>query len=201
MRKYLILIALSVLFLVGCKDPNSVSVISPIVKTGLTEKTVSFLKLPASLEQRSLNKKGSFLVTPQGGGNIEFKDSYLSAYGKVSFNIDLYFPPNSVTDSIYVFINLSQDALTGEIGVNFGPTPTYFLIPALLTFTVKGLDPLTLPSNPGNIQFVYMDNGNYIPMKAASISVDVKHGSLSIVNGELPHFSRYGWSTIDTPVY
>jgi hypothetical protein len=197
MKFYLLPIVLGFLFLVGCKDPDKVSIITPTVKTAQSQKSVTFLKLPVSLEPRSLQKSGSFLITPQNGGYIKFSDSYLTSYGTVSININLYFPPNSVTDSITVFMNLSQDALTGDLGIDFGPTPSYFLTPALLTFTVKGLDPLTLPSNPANIQFVYLDKGIYIPMPAASISVDVKHGSLSIVNGQMPHFSRYGWSTID----
>jgi hypothetical protein len=197
MKNYLLLAALSFLFLVGCKDPNNVSNITPAVKNQNTQKSVTFLTLPASIEPRSLQKARLFLVTPQNGGNIKYSDSYLSAYGKISINLNLEFPPNSVTDSIIVSINLSQDALTGDLGINFGPSPAYFLTPALLTFTVKGLDPLTLPSNPANIQFVYLDNGIYFPMQASRITVDVKHGSLSIVNGQVPHFSRYGWSTID----
>ena len=65
MKKYLIIAAVSALFLVGCKDPNAISVISPNVKTGVTEKTVSFLKLPASLELAIYTKQDHFWLRPK----------------------------------------------------------------------------------------------------------------------------------------
>jgi hypothetical protein len=40
-----------------------------------------------------------------------------------------------------------------------------------------------------------MDNDNFVPVPASKIKIDIKHGSLSVVNGEIFHFSRYGWST------
>jgi hypothetical protein len=197
MNKLYLLVVIPALFLFGCKVSGSDSVIAPPVKTGLSQKTVSFIKLPPSVEPRAIYKSRSFLVTPQSGGNIIYSDSYLSAYGTVTIYLYLYIPPYAVTQSVNVNVNLSQDALTGDFGMDFGPSPTTLLKSALLTFTVKGLDPLSLPSDPADIQFVYMDNATYVPMNAAYIFVDVKHGALSIIGGEVPHFSRYGWSNLD----
>lgn len=196
MNKLYILALLSILLLIGCKVAGTDNVLAPAIKTDQTQKTVSFLRLPYSLEPRTLYKAGSFLITPQTGGNLKYSDSYQSAYGIVSINIILHFPPNAVSDSIIVSFNVSQDGLTGDFGVTFGPTPNSFLLPALLTFRVKGLDPAILPSDPANIQFVCMDNGTYVPVNASHIFADVKHGSLSVVNAEIFHFSKYGWSNI-----
>jgi hypothetical protein len=195
MKKIFVLAVLPALFLFGCKVSGTDSILAPAIKVEAPQKAVSFIQLPRRLEPRALYKSGSFEITPQNGGIIRYEDSYESANGIINIDISLRFPPNSVSDPITVSAEVSQNALTGDFSVTLGPTPNTFLKPALLTFRVTGLDPATLPSNPDNIQFVSMDNDNFVPVPAAKIKIDIKHGSLSVVNGEIFHFSRYGWST------
>jgi hypothetical protein len=197
MKKIFVLAVLPALLFFGCKVSGTDSILSPAIKVDAPQKAVTFIQLPTRIEPRALYKAGSFEITPQNGGIIRYEDSYESANGTINIDISLRFPPNAVSEPITVKADVSQDALTGNFVVSLGPSENNFLKPALLTFRVTGLDPATLPSNPDNIQFVSLDNNNFVPVPAAKIKVDIKHGSLSIVNGEIFHFSRYGWSTIN----
>ena len=197
MKKLVVLFALVGLFLVGCQDSGDVGIVGPdnSAKNTNSSASVSFLKMPASLEPRPLHKDMSFEITPQTGGHISYTESYMSATGMVTVDLDLRFPPNSVSETMTVIVDVSNDELTGEISLSFGPSPTTFLKPAYLTFKVTGLDPNSLPSDPKDITFVYFDNGIYVPMKAQLIKVDPSIGTLEVKEGEMPHFSRYGYAT------
>ena len=190
MKKPLILVAMSGLLLVGCQDLKGGGIVGP----DNTVAPVSFLKMPASLEPRPMHKKIPFLITPSSGGVIQYSDSYQSVDGEVSINIKLNFPPGAVADSMVVSVDISNEELTGDVTMDFGPSPTSFLKPALLTFSVTGINS-TLPSDPNTVQFIYDDNGVYVPMDAKKISVDTNKGELSVLDGEVPHFSRYAWAT------
>jgi len=192
-----LLIIVSGLILVGCKDSNNTGITGPvnsIVVAG--SDTVSFLKLPESIVPGEKHKKLKFEITPQSGGVIHYDNTYNSTGGEVTVDVQLRFPPGAVDDNMIVSIDISRSELTGDLSMDFDPSPTTFNKPALLTFEVYGLNVNELPQDYDSIKFVYKDNnGNYIPMKAKSISVDVKKGELKILEGEIPHFSRYGWAT------
>lgn len=196
MKKLVVLSALVGLFLVGCQDSGDVGIVGP-ENSAITNSSTSpsFLKMPASLQPRALHKPIPFLITPQTGGQISYTDSYMSANGMVTVEMNLRFPPNSVADSMTVTVDVSKDELTGEVSLSFGPSPTSFLKPAYLTFKATGLDPNSLPSDPSKVTFVYYDNGSYVPMNAQLIKVDPASGTLEVKEGEVPHFSRYGWAT------
>lgn len=194
MKKLFLLTAMMIgLFLVGCQDSNNL--VGPENTVGTPGNSVSFLKLPASLEPRPLHKPIPFLITPQSGGVVHYSDTYQSAKGPVTVDVKLNFPPGAVSDSMIVVVDISNDQLTGELKMDFGPSPTSFLKPALLTFTAQGLDPASMPSDASAITFVFMDNGNYVPMTAKKISINLDKGELNVLDGEVPHFSRYGWAT------
>ena len=172
MKKFFVLAVLPALFLFGCKVSGTDSILAPAIKVGDPQKAITFIQLPTRLEPRTLFKSGSFVIKPKTGGTVKYKDSYESAFGTIDIDVSLYFRPRSVTDKITVSMEVSQDALTGNFVVTLGPTPNTFLKPALLTFKVKGLDPSTLPSNPNDIQFVSLDNDNFVPVPAERIKID-----------------------------
>ena len=197
MKKLVLLTALAGLFLIGCQDSRDSGITGPDNSVvAPSSNSVSFLKLPASLEPKPMHKKLQFEVTPNSGGVIHYDYSYASAEGKVSLDVQLRFPPGAVDETMIVSVDVSTDELTGDLSLDFGPSPTTFNLPALLTFTAAGLPSSDLPSDPNTLTFVYKDaNGVYVPMSAKKISVDLNKGELKVQEGEVPHFSRYGWAT------
>lgn len=195
MKKLLMLVAVVGFFLAGCQDSNNMGVVGPENTVETPSNTVSFVKLPASLEPRPMHKPIPFEITPESGGVVHYSDTYQSANGQVTVDVKLNFPPGAVTETMVVSVDISNDQLTGELKLDFGPSPTQFLKPALLTFSAQGLSASDLPSDPNSIKFVFMDNGTYVPMNCKKISINVNKGELTIQDGEVPHFSRYGWAT------
>ena len=197
MKKLILLTAIAGLFLVGCQDSRDAGITGPDNSVvAPSSNTVSFLKLPPSLEPKPMHKKVQFEVTPEAGGVIHYDYSYAAASGQVSMDVQLRFPPGAVDQTMIVSVDVSTDQLTGDLSLDFGPSPTTFNKSALLTFDVQGLTSSELPSDPNAIQFVYKDNnGVYVPMTTKKISIDLKKGQLTVQEGEVPHFSRYGWAT------
>jgi hypothetical protein len=197
MKKLFVSIALVGLLIAGCENSKDIGIVGPdnsanSVNTSTNQ--VSFLKMPGSLLPRPMHKSIPFLITPQSGGVLHYSDSYQSADGPVTIDIKLNFPPGAVADSMIVSVDISNEEMTGDITMDFGPSPTTFLKPALLTFNVTGVGS-TLPSDTSKVEFVYLDNGNYVPMDAKKISINSNQGTLTVLDGQVPHFSRYAWAT------
>jgi len=67
-----------------------------------------------------------------------------------------------------------------------------FNFPAILNQTFSGLDLTGL--NPDNVKLYYLaEDGNYEVMQCDQLIVDVANGTITVVNGKIPHFSLYGF--------
>ena len=190
------------MFLIGCQNSKDMGIVGPDNSATLNGKSISFLKLPANLNpSKSLSKRDPFLVTPKDGGIINYHNSYMSDYGIVHIDVQIKFDRNSVSDSMIVSVGLDQDELSGDISLDFSPSPVTFLIPAKLEMTVRGLDPASLPANASNLILVcngQVDNPNYFEvMQCRSINMNRRDGQIQVVDGLIPHFSRFGWTTKD----
>ncbi len=199
MKNILFVIFASALLLIGCKDNMDSGITGPDVSSQSIEKTPSFITLPARTEgSHSLLKASKMLVTVKDGGKISYKDSYMSISGKIEIDLELEFKKHSVSEDIMVDVYISSETAGGSIGVNFGPSPTTFLIPAKLNMKVSGLDPTSLPENKSDLQLLYTGLGDqenvYEVMKTKEIKMDKHKGSIEVKEGEIPHFSRYQWA-------
>jgi hypothetical protein len=200
MHKLLLLITIVGLFLMGCQNSKDTGIVGPDNSPTLNGKSISFLKLPANLEPtKSLSKRNPFSVTPKDGGNINYKNSYMSAYGLVEIELQIKFEKNSVSDSMVVSVGIDQNELSGDLSLDFSPSPITFLIPAKLEMSVKGLDPASLPAHASDLILVcngQVDNPNYFEViKCKEIKMNKKEGQIEVIDGIIPHFSRYGWGT------
>ena len=64
--------------------------------------------------------------------------------------------------------------------------------PAILDLKFEGVDLTGV--NRDSVDFVYIDyDGLFNPVEYKEIKVDVAKGVLELVDGLIPHFSRYGW--------
>lgn len=109
-------------------------------------------------------------------------------FGNIQVNATLRFLRGSFEGERYVSMSINSEYGTAS----FSPSGT-FDIPAIYNATIMGLDLSGI--NPDEIQFVYMDtDGKYYPIDVQHIYVEPQSGKLQVINAQIPHFSRYGWT-------
>lgn len=198
--KKVLFFGIFLLLLAGCQQENSLT--GPVTEPSSFEnsaKSQDFLiiPLPAPSEMR-LNKEvtsATELVTVTGGGTLSINYKYKSDAGRnVKVAADLYVPPYAVNADVELTMGISDTELSAYVELAFGPSQTEFNTPALLNVSAKGLD-LSMLSASDELKLVYMnDSGEWLRVNAASITFDIKKGIIECVGGEIPHFSRYGFT-------
>ncbi len=187
MRKLSYLAALLLLSLVGCMQESNVT--GPVNGVEKTQgKTI--IMLPAKADM-SVEDTFTSAQTINGisGGEIHLVKSYLASNGKtVSIDCKLTVPANSsFADSRDITMQVSNEA-----GVDFFPSMT-FNQPVILNFRITGLDLSGI--NPNDVEFFYVDqNNNLSPTVNDGVTVDKSTGTLTVVNAQLPHFSRWAYA-------
>ena len=79
-----------------------------------------------------------------------------------------------------------------QTGVSTFNPHIIFNFPAVLNQTFSGLDLSGI--DPNNIQLYYLDtDGSYEVMQYDQLIVDVETGTITVINGKIPHFSLYGY--------
>jgi len=187
MKKLVSIILLSLFFMVGCQDDNSI------------------LEPTNDLSDFSLNK-GRRILDYKNKDLDDFSD-FLSNYnivlgytgGDIPFNYDA---PNgfSVEGNITIpegaYFGLKQFSVEFDMesySAHFYPSPTVFDVPLILDMKFSELDLTGV--DPDVIAFSYIGlDGILETAECKSIRVDVKKGTLEVVGAKLPHFSRYGWT-------
>ena len=113
-------------------------------------------------------------------------------FGCVQINATLRFKRGSFVGSRYITMSISSSYGTAS----FSPSGV-FDKPAIYNSTIMGLDLSGI--NPDEVQFVYMGtDGKYYPIDVQHILVEPQSGKLQVINAEIPHFSRYGWTRTGT---
>jgi uncharacterized protein YceK len=183
MKKTLFSILFVALLLGGCSDINNS--IAP-TQNGKTSKMI---RMPQAVDlntettfSASQNISGSF------GGSLQLTGSYQGASGLVTVQATLNVPSNAYPGEKVLYVANSSEFAE----INFDPSIS-FDAPVLLNATVSGLDLSGV--NPSDVYFAYIsDDGSYTePINCDQITVDVAHGTLSVTNAHLSHFSRYIW--------
>ncbi len=156
----------------------------------------SIIKLPKPLNARLDKRIYSVptLITPDKGGKVQFSYSYQAINNSwVGVDLSLTFLPGAVTDSTTITISLVDDALKGDVALDYGPSPTTFLIPAKLDLNTFGLDLSYLPDS-SVLKLLYLaQDGSVIVVPTFKIIVNKASGSIQCVDGVIPHFSRYAF--------
>lgn len=127
------------------------------------------------------NKKGSLICLNYDGG----KD------GLPELNVDLSLmaTPGMVDEEQPFTLRLEVGRTGRNLYLIFSPHGMVFRKPLLLNLEASGLN--FRGRVLSDIGLFYDNNGRWEKMKAAKIFADTQNGSIKIVNGILPHFSRY----------
>lgn len=185
MKKLLLLLTFLGLIIAGCSDSSNNPVsIKPSQK--------NLIPLP---EKSSLSVETQFSISKtingEEGGSINLVRFYFSFRGKLVFVFaHLEIPKNAFSG--FKTITLTTDDQFAAI--NFDPH-IVFNTPLNLTLSYTGLDLSQMNLNSTNVGFDYFDDsGNSYPVENEGINVNLFHGSLSVINAKIHHFSRYGFS-------
>ncbi len=159
-------------------------------KSSVSTSEPSWISIPAS-ENNQLKKVFSVtqLITAQSGGVIRLDESYEGGpFGNVMLSAEIKFAPGTIDEDTYFTM-----AFDDEAGViTFSPSMT-FNQDAPLTISLKGIDLSDV--NIDDIGFVYFDaNGEYVDVDAKKLWVKTNDGSLGVLQAQIPHFSRYGFT-------
>lgn len=196
-----------VFLVIGCADqsvpvdvavhtdggPTSINAQSFIPSTSLNKTKVKLLKQPLPISA-STGASGTASITPSKGGKVSIDYSYTSATGPVRIKASLTFPKDAVTIPTTVTMTIHPVDVLAEL--EFTPSPSSFLKPAILDFAGTGLD-LT-GYTEANMKFFYLIDGIYqeaITMK--KIKLDVAKGKLNVDGLEIWHFSRYAFGRVE----
>jgi hypothetical protein len=187
MRKLSYAAALILLSFAGCMQESNIT--EPINTVDKSQaKTIIMLpeKADISVEDAFSASQNINGVT---GGVLRMVKSYQASNGQtVSIDCKLTVPANSsFGDTRNITMQISDQA-----GVDFYPSMT-FSQPVILNYTITGLDLNGI--NPNDIKFYFVDdNGNLTPTVNDGVSVNIGSGTLTVVNVQLPHFSRWAYA-------
>jgi len=188
MRTYIYISMLISLFVIGCSEESS------LVTPNNTNNTTSnnepnWINLPKNADTKLLKTfVTSEFITVAEGGQLVIDETYTStdstlvhAYSSITF------APGVVMEDV----NISME-IDDETGVSTFLPHQMFNFPAILNQTFTGLNLSGV--DPDNIELLYLSlDGNYEVMPVDQIIVDIETGTITVVNGRIPHFSRYGF--------
>ncbi len=190
MLKYLSMLMVLALFVIGCTDESNM--VSPVNNSINTDEQVSnpnWITLPSS-DDLALKKDISVGKTIYGDQEslLEINTGYAGGpFGWISITANARFQRYSFTGSRYVSMSVNDQFGTAS----FSPSGTWAK-PVIYNLTIMGVDLSNV--DPSNVSFVYMSpDGKYYKAKYQSIYVEKQSGKLQIINAQLPHFSRWGF--------
>ena len=112
----------------------------------------------------------------------------------VNVNVSLNVPSGALSEDKKLSMNINDLLETKYAVLQFGPHGTEFNTPVLLDFEVNGLDLSSWDSNRiPKLMYYNPDLNMWEEMNSEEIKIDVEQGTLKCINGELPHFSRFGF--------
>ena len=186
MRRILLLLLLSLLYVVGCID-------SPIAPKTPDSYNYSLIKLPphSNLSVESIFTK-SELITGEEGGVIRINEFYWSDSNQI-VNVDakLTIPEDAFTGSVIITMKI-DDVYAGAY---FEPSMT-FDKPLEFSLKINGINFSELEGTTSDSHnFICIaDNGSTKNVTNDGIYLDNFLHGLTVHNAQLNHFSRYAFS-------
>ena len=184
MKSLISMLIVSLMLYVGCQENSN------IVEPQNKILAPNWIELPKNISQGSsieMEFSASDHIYGYFGGDIKLNKSYYSSKGKVKIYAKIEFDNRSFSGD--KFITMTVDDVNGT--VTFSPS-MIFDKPAKLNLKLEGLDLSGI--NPENINFVYLSpSGTISQIVYKDINVDVQSGTLELIDGQIPHFSRFGF--------
>lgn len=187
MKKMLFLSLLASLILFGCSQESTL--VSPVSQSNSPGEP-NWLGLPEP-SQKSLSKSfiTGALIEKDADGEIIINEAYKSSTGaNVKVIVKIKFYAGTLNED--TFITMGIDDETGV--VTFSPA-LEFNKPAELYVRLEGIKFPSINQSKVNFQYLVPD-GTYQPVEYQSIVVDVSQGKYELSEGQVPHFSRYGFT-------
>ena len=188
--KRLVALSLTALLLMftACQNEGPISPeLSGSQKVSKAEPT--WIGLPQNKDVRLEKTFGtSGFITVAEGGQLTIDETYTSTEGKtVHAYSSISFAPGCVLQDV----NISMD-IDDQTGVSTFNPHQMFNFPAVLNQTFSGLNLQGIDVN--NIHLYYLDtDGTYDVMECDQLIIDVENGTITVVNGKIPHFSTFGF--------
>ena len=182
MKKYISIIVLLSLFVIGCSEQTSIN--APVEKS--TSK-VQWLTVQNSGMSIEGTKTWSKSIVGLNGASFSGRKSLSLT---VSAYVEIWVPAGAFSGTKTISATLNSETLYAD----FKPTPLTFNRPIYYTVEYFGVNLTGI--NPANVDFYYIDgSGNMV--KAPYAEIHVEDGWLCVVDAQLPHFSRYGFVNKD----
>lgn len=162
----------------------------------ITGQQIQLLQLPARADV-SLTKKYSEgrWIRANTGGEINMSERFRTntRFKTASISASFTVPPNGLSKDTFIMMVFDDSNLL----IEFSPHGLEFNIPAKLSYTVTGLDLSSVPVD-AEIKLYYINDqtGLFEEMRSGSILHDRESGSISCIDGEIPHFSEYAFGYI-----
>lgn len=187
MQKLSYITALLLLSFMGCMQESNIN--EPINTVDNSQvKTIIMLPEKADISVEDVFS-ASQNINGVTGGVLRIVKSYQASNGHtVNIDCKLTVPANSsFGDTRNITMQINDQA-----GVDFYPSMT-FSQPVILNYTITGLDLNGI--NPNDIKFYFVDdNGNMTPTVNDGLTVNIGSGTLTVLNVQLPHFSRWAYA-------
>jgi hypothetical protein len=186
MKKYISIIVLLSLFVIGCSEQANIN--SPVNNVNTNEP--NWIALPQA-EGMQLNQewKTSKRINGAQGGYLTNNVSYRGGIsGTVTISAKLAFNQGAFAGNETITMTLSDQNTSAQ----FEPSRTGFARTVLYNVTYTGLNLSGL--NPADIKFAYIAaDGSTEYAQHDGITVNIATGTICVKNANLPHFSRYGF--------
>lgn len=139
----------------------------------------------------------SKLATVKGGAYLKLSYRAFTFTGITTADVSLQVLPYAVTKDQYLSMSFDGEYMMTDVDLTFGPHGTIFQKPAILNVLATGLDLSGYPKGERKAYLWYYNEiaDNWEKMDADKVYINADLGILACINGYLPHFSRYGFTT------
>lgn len=190
MKKLLLLTILSGLFLFGCSDMGTNNNITEPASSASTKQIV---QMP---DRQNVSTEWNWStwkrVKNTESDKLVLTDTYTSITGKTVTVTAVLSIPEGAFDAPYTDISMTAD--DGTATLTFTPHMV-FNKPLTLNLTYSGLDLKSMVSMLPHMGFYYIgDDGSFTPVVNRGIRFNVYTGTLSVIDAQIEHFSRYGFA-------
>ena len=184
MKKYISIVVLLSLFVIGCSEETLVSSNPDSAQNGY-----KLIKLPTASDLQINNiYSDSKSILGSAGGSLSVQGSYSGGpFGTVTVNSTLVFPAGSFSGTKTISMTADDEycASTFLPGMSFSKSGIY-------NITYTGVDLTGI--NPSTVRFAYLKQDGTMEYPVhEGITVDFVTGKISVKNAKLNHFSRYGF--------
>lgn len=190
MKRVLSLLFASLLFaLTACQNEGPITAPASSGSQKLSKAQPTWIGLPQNASKKLMKTfSTSQLITVANGGQLTIDESYTSTEGtQVHAYSSIYLAPGCVQQDVDISMMIDD-----QTGLSTFLPHQFFNFPAILNQTFTGLNLSGI--DPSQIHLYYLDtDGTYAIMECDQLTVDVAAGTITVVNGKIPHFSVYGF--------